>query len=404
MSTSARIALTLALLCPTGLYAEMTYVIDQLFVGVHQDRALDSPIIKVLPSGTPLEVLARDGEFAWVQMEDGSAGWVDVSYLMVEKPASLVLSEQSARFTNAQSESGDLRAQLSESQVELRETQSELANVQAMLANERASIANVRTTTAELQTELSNAKTDTANVRADLAESQTALENTRAELETVRAELVNVRGALNNAINASDGVKTELANIQGRTATEVTELKEQLRQAQSQSSQQRSEFQREIEQEAARARTRIAELEEQLRQAQQRIANTSTKTTDSKPKPAPGWALNTSSGGDDALATLKQENETLTVENDQLRDVVVQLEQQEESRRASEREGMLNATNVTWRPPHFDETSILDQYTRVLDWEGWQKLLLFSSLLLAFGVGGYVVDYSTRKRHGGFRI
>lgn len=402
MSVSARIALTLALLFPTGLYAEMTYVIDQLFVGVHQDRALDSPIIKVLPSGTPLEVLARDGEFAWVQMEDGAAGWVDVSYLMVEKPARLVLSEQSARFTNAQSESGDLRAQLSESQVELRETQSELANVQAMLANERASIANVRTTTAELQTELSNAKTDTANVRAELAESQTALENTRAELETVRTELVNVRGALNSAINASDGVKTELANIQGRTSTQVTELQEQLRQAQSQSSQQKSDFQREIEQEASRARTRIAELEEQLRQAQQRLANASTESADSKPKPAPGWALSTSSG-DDALATLKQEYETLTLENDQLRNVLVKLEQ-EQTRQASEREGMLNASAAAWRPPHFDETSILDQYTRILDWDGWQKLLLFSSLLLAFGVGGYVVDYGTRKRHGGFRI
>jgi SH3 domain protein len=39
-----------------------------------------------------------------------------------------------------------------------------------------------------------------------------------------------------------------------------------------------------------------------------------------------------------------------------------------------------------------------------LTWQPWQWLLLISGLLLAFGAGGYLVDFSVRRRHGGFRI
>ena len=37
---------------PLAIMAETVYVIDKLLVGVHEDKTLESPIIKVLPTGS----------------------------------------------------------------------------------------------------------------------------------------------------------------------------------------------------------------------------------------------------------------------------------------------------------------------------------------------------------------
>ena len=78
------------------------YVIDKLLVGVHQDQDLNSAIIKVLPTGTKLEVVKRDGELALIKDPEGTSGWVDAAYLMEEVPASVrvkALTDENAALT-----------------------------------------------------------------------------------------------------------------------------------------------------------------------------------------------------------------------------------------------------------------------------------------------------------------
>lgn len=74
-------------------HAETAYVIDKLLVGVHKEKSIDSEIVKVLPTGTPVEVLERDGELARIKEPDGETGWVDAGYLMSEQPAALLLED-----------------------------------------------------------------------------------------------------------------------------------------------------------------------------------------------------------------------------------------------------------------------------------------------------------------------
>ena len=69
------------------------FVIDKLLVGVHQERSLDSPIIKAFPTGTVLEVLKREGELAQVRGPGNVIGWVDAVYLTGEQPASAKLAD-----------------------------------------------------------------------------------------------------------------------------------------------------------------------------------------------------------------------------------------------------------------------------------------------------------------------
>ena len=67
-------------------HAETVYVIDELKIGLHEDRTIDSPIIKLVPSGTPLSVIERDTDLIHVQEAGGSKGWIHSKYVVVEKP------------------------------------------------------------------------------------------------------------------------------------------------------------------------------------------------------------------------------------------------------------------------------------------------------------------------------
>lgn len=77
----------LLLACGAQAQAESAFVIDKLLVGIHESKASDSAIVKVVPTGTQLEVLKREGDAANVREAGGAAGWVDAAYLSTELPA-----------------------------------------------------------------------------------------------------------------------------------------------------------------------------------------------------------------------------------------------------------------------------------------------------------------------------
>ena len=88
MPVSARpLLLVLATALSGVTAAEPMYVIDKLLVGIHESKAQDSAILKVVPTGTALDVLKREGDFAYVSEAGGVKGWVDGSYLVATAPA-----------------------------------------------------------------------------------------------------------------------------------------------------------------------------------------------------------------------------------------------------------------------------------------------------------------------------
>ena len=89
----AAFLLLFILLSPERVQAESVFVIDKLLVGIHEQKNLDSAILKVLPTGSRLEILQRDGEVALVEDAEKTKGWVDVAYLSAEPPAALRLTE-----------------------------------------------------------------------------------------------------------------------------------------------------------------------------------------------------------------------------------------------------------------------------------------------------------------------
>ena len=185
----SNISLITVLSClPAGLAAETTYVIDKLLVGVHQEKDLDSAIIKVLPTGARLEVLRRDGELAYVEDPDRTRGWVDVAYLTIERPAELRIaeleSEKAVLETRIQTlEQGpsaaggaaDNTADLRAAEAQIEALTKENTDLKGKLSNERLRVGNLQTENTALQ--------------AEVKQTQTPPDVRITELERIRDEL-----------------------------------------------------------------------------------------------------------------------------------------------------------------------------------------------------------------------
>ena len=80
--------------------AETAYITNEIRVGIHADKTVDSPILKLLPSGTVLEIIKREERMSFVQDPTGSSGWLDNTYLIPEKPQSRNILELQTRNRN----------------------------------------------------------------------------------------------------------------------------------------------------------------------------------------------------------------------------------------------------------------------------------------------------------------
>jgi hypothetical protein len=87
--------------------AEGAYITDKLLAGLYAAPTRSEEPLKLLPSGTPLEILGHRGGFSRVRLTDHQTGWVESTYVTMEKPARVMLLE-------AQATAGELRTQLDE--------------------------------------------------------------------------------------------------------------------------------------------------------------------------------------------------------------------------------------------------------------------------------------------------
>ena len=76
--------------------AETLYVTDRIQLGLHESRSHTSVVAELVPSGTALEALERDGGFVKVRTPGGSEGWMDAAYLTPDLPAEQVVKELEA--------------------------------------------------------------------------------------------------------------------------------------------------------------------------------------------------------------------------------------------------------------------------------------------------------------------
>jgi len=152
------------LLHATHVQAETFYITDKVLVGVYENANTESVLVKALPTGTPLEVLERNGEFSKIRSPDGTSGWVESSYLIDNKPAQLVVLE----LTDQQKQANE---QLSLAQAELKATQKQLVNLRAKKKSGSSKQDKA------LAKELIKTKKKSDQLKKELVASQKQLEN-----------------------------------------------------------------------------------------------------------------------------------------------------------------------------------------------------------------------------------
>jgi len=101
---------------PINLQAETVYITDSLLVGLHEGKSIDSAILKVLPTGTALEVINRENDFVNVRDPKGVTGWISNNYLISNNPdlneGSDTGAAQSKRVKELEAELHTIRMQM----------------------------------------------------------------------------------------------------------------------------------------------------------------------------------------------------------------------------------------------------------------------------------------------------
>ena len=104
---------------------QAAHITDKLLVGLYAQPKSGIQPSKVLPSGTPLEVLERKDAYSKVRLGDGKEGWVKSVYISNEKPARAMLLELQAKTSTLQNKLREAEEKLKSNQPASAQEQSE---------------------------------------------------------------------------------------------------------------------------------------------------------------------------------------------------------------------------------------------------------------------------------------
>mgnify|MGYP001182369411 FL=1 len=186
IDSSAFLFFLLGLLLTTSVFAETRYVSDQLEVTLRRGPTLSHAILRMLKSGTPVEVLEVDKESGHtrVKMSNGQEGWILTRYLSAE-PTARVQLEQLLKSMN----------------------QKEDANVSVV--EQLKTIRNEHETAKRLITQL-----ESENKK--LTEQLSSLKTTAANVLNIEAENKNFRHKLADTEERLNILQNESSEIEAR--------------------------------------------------------------------------------------------------------------------------------------------------------------------------------------------
>ena len=139
-------------LTPIKINAEVTYVTDEVKIGLHKEPSNESPIIKLVPSGTKLNVIERENDLIHVEEPEGVRGWENSQNVLNNKPGKTKVIELEAINQELEEKIGSLTKESKKSI-----SQEEL---EKKLNSERLKVG-------ELQVELTNIKSKAGNIESN---------------------------------------------------------------------------------------------------------------------------------------------------------------------------------------------------------------------------------------------
>jgi SH3 domain protein len=189
-------ALLFNVLALSPAWAETTFITDKIVVDIFGDKFQRGVALKSLPSGTIVEVVEKDGDFAKVRTQDNVEGWLHAKYLTTDKPAKLSILQLTAKHKKMSEKLAAAEEKLSKLQ-EVEKEKLAMAKVRLNLKQARGKIAQLEKTVQEKDEALNKTKAALQTSQKKLAEAKpgktapTSQERDAAKPEEPRAMPVN---------------------------------------------------------------------------------------------------------------------------------------------------------------------------------------------------------------------
>ncbi len=156
------------LILPTMAMSESAYITDQLKAGLHEDKSLESPIVKIVATGTKLELIKREEQLSFVRDADGTSGWINNSYLISKAPDDTDLKSLQSRADNLENRLADFKEKN-------RTLESELKSQGKVLPQETLAYTALKSTHTELQQQFKAEKLMVGQLQIEITELRNRL-------------------------------------------------------------------------------------------------------------------------------------------------------------------------------------------------------------------------------------
>jgi SH3 domain protein len=165
-------------------------VTDEVNIGLHKEPTNESPIIKLVPSGTKLNIIERENDLIHVEEPEGVRGWINSQNVLNNKPGKTKVNELKIINKELQKKIKTLKKETTKliSQKDLEQ----------QLKSERFKVG-------ELQVELTDIKSKVGNI-----ETSNKLLADIEQLKSVNKQLVNqLESSDINVENNPDGIASQ---------------------------------------------------------------------------------------------------------------------------------------------------------------------------------------------------
>ncbi len=179
-----------AVSAPLRAQNEQRYVSDEVFIALHAGPGSNYRWLGRLIPGTELTEKRRstDGNWAEVETERGTVGWVQSEYLASEPPAQVRLPSVVRQLEDAELEAENMRGALSESESQREALESELATTESNLQEVTEELARLR--------QVSGSAIETADSNRRLEEEVAGM---RTRIDTLEADNLRLQECVSNS-------------------------------------------------------------------------------------------------------------------------------------------------------------------------------------------------------------
>ncbi len=143
----AILLLGLAVVLPAG--AETRYVSDVLYISLREAPEDGARVLRIVKSGTPLEVLGNEDGYVHVRTSDGLEGWAKAKFLVDEPIARDKLQAAEERVVALEKKGAELRKTVEDLRSRLAEAERERKRLDSARARLEDELARLRKLAAE---------------------------------------------------------------------------------------------------------------------------------------------------------------------------------------------------------------------------------------------------------------